>query len=186
MLLNHLYPGSPYSFSYAVFCYIRFLHHYHKTNLINQSFENIRKTRTYLLDFISELATEQLNEIPAGFNNNIAWNLAHLVAAQQGLCYINSGWEMQVPKSVYEQYRPGTKPEHFINTAELDTIRQWMPAHIGQMEADYAKGLFKQYEPRPTRYGVTLNSIGDVIRFLPYHEGLHLGYIMALKRLVKR
>ena len=52
---------------------------------MNDQIETIRKTRSFLLDYIKELNIEQLNKIPAGFNNNIAWNLGHLVAAQQGV-----------------------------------------------------------------------------------------------------
>jgi len=35
-----------------------------------------------------------------------------------------------------------------------------------------------------TRYGVTLSNIEEAIRFVPFHDGLHTGCIMALKRTV--
>ena len=62
------------------------------TNTISQ----IQQTRTHILSVLNELSLEQLNKIPAGFNNNIAWNLGHLVAAQQGVCYVRSGLPMKV------------------------------------------------------------------------------------------
>ena len=50
------------------------------------------------------------------------------------------------------------------------------------MEEDYHKGVFKTYNEYTTSYNVTLNNIEKAIMFNNVHEGLHLGYIMALKK----
>ena len=52
-----------------------------------RQFEILKLTRQYLLNDIKDLTVEQLNEVPAGFNNNIIWNVAHMLATQQGICY---------------------------------------------------------------------------------------------------
>ena len=44
-------------------------------------------------------------------------------------------------------------------------------------------GIFLKFKPWDKRYGMKLNSIDDAINFIPFHEG-HIGYIMALKKLV--
>ena len=49
--------------------------------------ETIRKTRSFLLEQIRNFGNEQLNQVAEGFNNNIVWNLGHMIAAQQGMCY---------------------------------------------------------------------------------------------------
>lgn len=43
----------------------------------------LRHIRTSVLNLIESLTLKQINEIPAGFNNNIIWNLGHLVATDQ-------------------------------------------------------------------------------------------------------
>ncbi len=48
---------------------------------MNKDIDYIKKARYYLLDGIKDLSADQLNQIPEGFNNNILWNLAHMVAA---------------------------------------------------------------------------------------------------------
>jgi uncharacterized damage-inducible protein DinB len=48
--------------------------------------EIIKLPRQRILDEISHLSVEQLNKVPTGFNNNIIWNLGHMIAAQQGIC----------------------------------------------------------------------------------------------------
>ena len=37
--------------------------------------ETLKKVRANFLKVIGDLTIEQLNEIPAGFNNNVIWNL---------------------------------------------------------------------------------------------------------------
>ncbi|WP_407635809.1 DinB family protein [Solitalea canadensis] len=36
---------------------------------------------------------DQLNKVPAGFNNNLIWNIGHEIVAQQALIYKSSGLE---------------------------------------------------------------------------------------------
>ena len=68
---------------------------------MNNKIENIKNTRRFLLDRVSELSSDQLNEIPTEFNNNIIWNLGHLIAAQQRICYIRSGLKINVEEKTF-------------------------------------------------------------------------------------
>jgi hypothetical protein len=52
------------------------------------------------------------------------------------------------------------------------------------LREDYQHGVFKSYKEYPTSYGFELKSIDDAIIFNNVHESLHLGTIMALKKLV--
>lgn len=72
--------------------------------------ERLRKIRSALLDATGDLTIDQLNRIPEGFNNNIIWNLAHLVSVQQGVCYLRAGEPLSVEESFYHAYKPGTRP----------------------------------------------------------------------------
>ncbi|MVN21679.1 DinB family protein [Mucilaginibacter arboris] len=147
--------------------------------------QKIKATRTFLLNLVEGLTIEQLNQIPEGFNNNIIWNLAHLTAAQQSICYKRSGLKPVVQDKYFSPYLPGTKPDSFIDQAEAGTIKTLLLSSLDEFESDYKKGFFKTYTPFVTRYGVAIDTIDDAINFLPYHEGYHTGAIMALKRLVK-
>jgi len=44
---------------------------------------------------IEDFSLEELNKIPEGFNNNIIWNIAHVIATQQALVYGLSGLPTQ-------------------------------------------------------------------------------------------
>jgi len=153
---------------------------------MHQQIEKIKSTRTFLLTLIEGLTTEQLNQIPQGFNNNIIWNLAHLVSAQQSICYKRSGLQPIVQDKYFTSYLSGTKPDGFIDSNEVETIKALLLSTLNEFESDYKKGFFTTYTPVVTRYGVALDNIDDAVNFLPFHEGLHVGYVMALKRMVKK
>ncbi|MDB5006836.1 MAG: hypothetical protein JWP45_1229 [Mucilaginibacter sp.] len=151
---------------------------------MNTVFEIIKKPRIQLINLIKDLSIEQLNEVPAGFNNNLIWNMAHIIAAQQGVCYKRAGLDIRVDENFFQRYKPDTKPDGFMDNTEIEKISGLLLTTIDQLETDYNNNVFTNYTPWTTRYGVQLNNIDNAINFLPFHEGLHFGYIMALKRVV--
>jgi hypothetical protein len=153
---------------------------------MNDHLETIRKTRAFMLSLVSDLTLEELNAIPTGFNNNIIWNLGHVVAAQQGVCYARAGLPTWVDEAFFSTYKPGSKPEAAVDNEAVENIKSLMSSSLDKLQADYESGVWKQYPAWTTRYGTELSSIEDAVAFLLFHEGLHVGYIMALKRVVKR
>lgn len=75
----------------------------------------IKKVRQFLIEQIEDLTSEQLNKIPDGFNNNIIWNLAHLICAQQGICYLRGRQESIVPSKYIAPFFTNTKPDKHIS-----------------------------------------------------------------------
>lgn len=153
---------------------------------MEKQFEILKSTRRYLLNFIADLTIEEINERPSGFNNNIIWNLAHLVAAQQGVCYLRGGLELRIDRQFFDTFKPDTKPEKYTEESEVATIKELFLSTIEQLEKDYYNNAFTDYNSWTNRYGVVINKIEDATNFLIFHEGLHLGYIMPLRRLVKK
>lgn len=153
---------------------------------MNKQFEIIKKTRKHLLEVISDLSPDQLNEIPAGFNNNIAWNFGHMIAGQQAICYFRAGLPLIIDEKFFERYKSGTTPAFKVDNNEMEIIKQLFFTTIDQFEADYQHNIFSNYTPWTNRYGIEFLSTDDLIPYLIFHEGLHLGYIMALKHLVKK
>ncbi|MGI4749603.1 MAG: DinB family protein [Janthinobacterium lividum] len=151
---------------------------------MTQQIENIKSVRKYLLNLITDLNPEQLNKIPDGFSNNIIWNLAHLTATQQRICYLHAGLKPVVQEQYITPFIPGTKPEGFIDAVEIKTIKSLFISAIDELESDYKKSFFVTYEEFTTRYGVTLGNVDDAINFLPYHEGYHTGVITELIKFV--
>ena len=152
---------------------------------MTKQIEIIRKTRSFLLDHLKDLTTEQLNKIPEGFNNNIIWNLGHLVAAQQGVCYIRAGLAPRLDEGFINAFNSGPNQGEPLSEAEIETIKSLLFTTLDQLEDDYSSGVFGSYTAWTVRYGVEFTNIDDAITFLPFHEGLHSGFVTALKKLVK-
>ncbi|WP_020603707.1 DinB family protein [Spirosoma spitsbergense] len=152
---------------------------------MNREIERLKNTRTYLLDLIKDLSAEQLNEIPLGFNNNIIWNLGHLIVSQQGLCYLRAGLKPIVDEQYFTDYKPQTKPNSPIQADEINTIKTLFLSVLDKLETDYNQSAFSNYGTFTTPYGVEITNIDEAINFILFHEGLHTGYIMAMKRLLK-
>jgi hypothetical protein len=151
--------------------------------MINK-FERYRKVRQLLLDTVSNLTTEQLNKIPIGFNNNIVWNMGHVIAAQQGICYRRAGKPLQIENDFFETFKPGTKPEKFFDSHEVYVIKSLALSTIDAFEKDYIQKQFEQYETWTTRFGAEITSIDVAAEFVFFHEGLHVGYVMAMKKVL--
>ena len=154
---------------------------------MEKSFEIIKGARSYITNLIDEFSIEQLNIIPEGFNNNLIWNFGHLISVQQGLCYLSSGEEPVVELELIQKYKSGSKPESMIDSAEYDKLKNDFFSTIDQLEADKKNGLFKNYKAFELKSyaNVRIENIDDAIKFVTFHDGLHVGYMMALKRVLK-
>ncbi|MBC7383611.1 MAG: DinB family protein, partial [Bacteroidia bacterium] len=56
---------------------------------------------------------------------------------------------------------------------------------IDELVKDIEQDLFKNFTTYVTSFNVTLVNVNDAVKYLTMHEGLHLGYAMAIKRLIK-
>ncbi|HVS92360.1 MAG TPA: DinB family protein [Mucilaginibacter sp.] len=151
---------------------------------MNPQIDTLKKIRAFLLEGIKDLTTEQLNKIPEGFNNNIIWNLGHLVAAQQGMCYKRANLAPHISDEFWEKFRTGSKPSSYIGADEIAKIKNLLLHTMDELDADYNKGIFGNYTAWSTRYGVEIPSIEDALKFLPFHEGLHTGVISTMRKLL--
>ena len=48
---------------------------------------------------------------------------------------------------------------------------------------DYQKGLFKKYNAYTVSTTSTLTNINEALAFNNFHEGIHFGYILAMKKI---
>src|SRR5579862_7795618 len=112
---------------------------------MTKQIEIIRKTRSFLLENLKDLTTEQLNQIPEGFNNNIIWNLGHMIAAQQGVCYIRAGLTPHVTEDFINSYKSGSKPGSNVDAAGVEHIKSLLFSTLDQLEEDYNNSIFGGY-----------------------------------------
>ncbi len=148
-------------------------------------FETQKTIREILLKILENHSLEKLNKVPQGFNNNIIWNVAHCIAAQQTLVYKLSGLPTMVSEDFILKYRKGTKPEGDVSQEEVDEVKTFLLSTYQKTQNDFTSGLFVDYNEYTTSMGFTLRNVQDALDFNNYHEGIHTGIVMTLIKLVK-
>lgn len=151
---------------------------------MNSVFEVQKTIREILLKILDNHSLEQLNKIPTGFSNNLIWNIAHCVSTQQVLVYKLSGLPMKVSEDFINKYRKGTKPEGDVSQVEVDEIRTLLSTTLAQVQKDFADGIFQNYTEYTTSMGYTLREIKGALDFNNYHEGIHTGIVMSIRKFV--
>lgn len=146
--------------------------------------EQTLQTRKALYLFLKNTPKEVLLKIPEGFNNNIYWNIAHIVATQQSLMYRLSGVQTKMNIDLIAKFKKGTAPDGSASDEEIETIKKLIFTTVEDAIVDYENGLFSNFKEYTTSANVTLQTIDDAIAFNHYHEGLHLGSVLALMRVV--
>ena len=146
--------------------------------------EIAKHTRSNFIKLMDGLTIEQLNVIPQGYNNNIAWNFAHIVASQQTLCYVRGHVDTRIPLDRVTKYQRGTSPQGFISEEELGFYKDHAFKLLDDVKADVEAELFGNYEQVTTLFGVTLSNVNDAVAYFVTHDNLHYGYALALRRAV--
>jgi hypothetical protein len=150
-----------------------------------QSLHYARVVRKKIVDLTATLSIEQLNVIPEGYNNNIAWHLGHLVVSTQLLCYVRTGVQAEGLIKYADKYRNGSKPDLFIEQGEIDELTSLLLSTIDNIEADFQKGIFNIIESYSTHtFGLTLQDIEDVWECCALHDTLHWGNMISMKKVI--
>ncbi|HEX2629868.1 MAG TPA: DinB family protein [Chitinophagaceae bacterium] len=152
--------------------------------MASAQFNIIRQNREAFIRLLDGLTIEQLNEVPAGFNNNIAWNFGHMIVAQQTIAYLRSGQKLLIDTTYVDRYKRGTKPESFISAEEINFLKEKAIEFIDQYEKDWNAGVFKNFEPFTSSLGVHVSTNEEALHSVTGHDQLHFGYAMAQRKLI--
>jgi len=141
-----------------------------------------RTARNTISKLLESHSLEQLNKIPDGFSNNLIWNIGHVVVVQQMLTYKLSGLPMMISDEMVAKYMRGTKPEDLVTQGEVDQIRELLFATLEQTQKDFDAAIFKEYQEFTTMSGFTVKNAKDAMEFNNYHEGVHTGIMMRIRK----
>jgi hypothetical protein len=151
---------------------------------MDATFKLWETNRKHYLTLIENYSLAQLNKIPEGFSNNLAWNLGHIIVSQQGLIYRLSGLPMYISDEMRNTYMNGTKPTGTTTQAEIDELKALLFSLIQKTKEDYANGKFVSYNEYTTGTGYHLANLQDAFEFNNYHEGLHFGFMMNIRKFI--
>lgn len=151
---------------------------------LKRALEITKVSRKAFRNVLDNYSLAQLNLVPKGFKNNLFWNIAHVVVTQQLLCYKLSGLDVLVSDEWVKLYKKGTCTSVDASISDLELLKKLVHSTIEQTEKDITLDVFQTFTEYPTSTGFVLKSIDDAFEFNNFHEGIHLGYVLALKKAV--
>lgn len=131
---------------------------------------------------LHKFSPDQLFKIPDGFSNNLIWNVGHAIAVQQLLIYRRGGQDVLIPDSLFKKYNPGTQSSEEVIEADIETLKNFVTAPIEPTIADVQANKFTTYKPFTSGAGFHIDNIEAAIEFNNYHEAIHMGYIMSIRK----
>lgn len=147
---------------------------------MKEQFEILRSSRSNVISILNKYSSDQLNTIPGKFKNNLIWNAGHILVTQQSIVYRLSGLDIKIDQSLVDLFKKGAQPENKIDEETIAEIKRLLVSTVSELEQDYSNGIFREFKPYMTSYGYELKSVEDAINFNNTHEGLHIGYMLAL------
>lgn len=151
---------------------------------MDETFKINHANRKVLFHYLETLSMPQLNTIPSGFSNNIIWNIGHIVVVQQLLVYNLSGLPMLVSSEMISRYKRGTAPNGEVTTEDVEELKKLLFLTLEQTQKDFEIGTFEKYMEYTTMTGYRIPDAKAAMEFNNFHEGVHLGIIMQLKKFV--
>lgn len=147
---------------------------------------NFGRQHTYYV--ARNFTSENVDVVPPGFRNNIRWNLGHIPVINELVLSSMCGVGVTLPAGYAELFGNGTSPADWPGK-EVPSIEDILGELRKQAAAIEAQVSGRLGEPLPSplrigKYGEFRN-LAEVLNFLFYHEGVHVGIIKALLNVVR-
>lgn len=101
-----------------------------------------------------------------------------------GIDIQNSGLEGYISRELYKLYGPGTRPTEKTTKEEVEQLKGLLILLVEKTEIDLINKKFVIYNEKMTGTGFYLSSLKDALEFINYHEGLHLGFMMNIRKFI--
>ena len=140
--------------------------------------KQIARTRPMIAKIAEDVSPEAYAIIPEGFNNNIHWQLGHILVT--GDFFFLKGNEV-APAEFGAFFGSRTKPADWSADApSVETILELL-----QKQADAIQAVdVSTFDTKLEAPMLGNETIGEFASMGAFHEALHVGQIQALKRVV--
>ncbi|MFD2288019.1 hypothetical protein GJU39_17285 [Pedobacter petrophilus] len=141
---------------------------------ITEKINELKENRLGLISIVKNLSIAQLNEIPAGYANNIIWNLGHILVTPAHHLFPGMENLLPVGEKYINSYSDGTKPTTNIGETEINEIIAYLPLSLDSLLQAHDAGLFTEDK------GFGKRAFEGALDFLSFHERMHFSRIRAI------
>lgn len=135
--------------------------------------------------YMEKLPLESLVKIPDGYNNNMIWNIGHIISVGYSLNFSIAGLIPPADIAMIKKFRRGSFPEEYT---EEDI--KWINEHL--VSSVYAIGnlwaenkLSVIVNTVTTELGNVINTPSDALAMTLVHDMLHFERIRLFRKLTK-
>ncbi|GGO01642.1 DinB family protein [Saccharibacillus kuerlensis] len=148
-------------------------------------FKLMDRAQASILKYLEDVPEEARKTIPEGFNNNLHWQLGHILAISDRVVNTFSGRELVFPETYAVYFAARTKPAEWQGEPpawdELIGELEQLPARFREAYAD------KLDEPLANLDNFAkAETLGDLLTLNVAHMNQHMGIINALTRITRR
>lgn len=121
------------------------------------------------------------------FNNTIRWNVGHIVYWMDRYSSLCFQTESKIPDSYEALFNSGTKPSDWTQAPPAkEELIQYLSAQLSRI-TEISPDALKQpleaaFEMGPFRF----ETAGELLNFAFIHEGIHLGTISSILKVVQK
>jgi len=147
-------------------------------------FRQIRFVRDSTIRQVTGLPEDQGLRVPQGFNNNVLWNLGHILLVHEKFAFGMIHEKQEIPDEFAALFGRGTKPADWSGALpSLEELIQLLDAQADRIERKLASRLNERLEkPYTSSTGLELSTVEECLSFCLYHEGMHFAVIKAIKQ----
>ena len=137
------------------------------------------RTRAVLSKTLEGVSPEAFDIVPEGFNNNIRWQLGHILVTAELFLFKGQG---KLPVSYKELFGPGSKPANWTgDVPSVATLMEQLNEQLARIqEVDTTTFDIKLEKPF-----IGNETVGELAAMGAFHEAMHVGQIQALKQIVE-
>ncbi|MFZ3588837.1 DinB family protein [Bacillus sp. DJP31] len=141
-------------------------------------------TRGSLMKFVKEVNDRTADEQLQGFNNTIRWHVGHVLSAGESFLFGFPKSSTHLPISYKEYFGGGSSPSKWTDEAPTLTLLIEQLEQQTKRIRELSPAFFEESIPFKFPFG-NLETYGELMGFMLYHEADHLGQMKAMKRIIE-
>ncbi|MFT4092359.1 MAG: DinB family protein [Niabella sp.] len=150
------------------------------------SIDIINSVRSKATAIVSETSIDDLNQIPEGFNNNMAWNFGHLVVSGYSLVFRVTRVDPDFEIPYFDKYKKGSRPEAPVSKEEITALISLSGVFAQSVKDALNANRFTEIAPYTTgTFGLPITNIENMLATVALHDTVHWQTIRDYKRLLR-
>ena len=144
---------------------------------------NIRQAvATY---YMEKLPIESLLKIPEGFNNNMIWNIGHMISVGYSLNFSIAGLIPPTEIEMIKKFKRGSFPVEYTD-ADIQWINEHLVRSVHEIENLWAENKVSVIVTSvTTELGNVITTPSDALAMTLVHDMLHFERIRLFRKLTK-